>query len=132
MAKKKQTYSDSFASTGIKDRFGTVFEGMAKNDRFKKLNPAVRMFYVLCRIESQTDKGKQCLYKHAKETGETYGANCFVFPASHQKEYGIKRQNGTAYFKALIEAGFIKVRENNSHRHKINVYCFSDKWKDSS
>ena len=130
--KKKAQYSDYFASSEPNDRFGTIFESMCVNERFKKLSPVLKWFYVLCRVESRTVEGAACLYKHAQKEGTKYTCNCFVFPAKHQEKYGIDRRHGTKYFKALIDAGFIEIEENNYHRRNVNVYRFSAKWKDSS
>ena len=110
MAKKKPKYTDFFASSSVNDNFGTIFNSMCKDAGFQKLPPAAKWFYVLCRVEAQSPEGKACLYKHGEKSGHTYMQNCFVFPAKHQKQYGIQRQNGSAYFKALIDAGFICFR----------------------
>lgn len=131
MAKKKRVkYSDYFASSEANDNFGTIFNSMCKCKKFQELPPAARWFYALCRVESQTSESKACLYRHASLEAREYAPNCFVFPAKHQEQYGIKRQNGSEYFKLLIDAGFIEYEENNAHRKVVNVYRFSTKWKD--
>ena len=36
------------------------------------------------------------------------------------------------YFKELENAGFLTKKEKNKHMKKVNVYSFSDRWKNSS
>jgi hypothetical protein len=83
-------------------------------------------------VQSKSNRGKSCLYKHKEEYGIDYTENCFVFPASHMQRYGIERSNGSNYLKQLIVAGFIEKVENNKAVKKVNVYKFSNKWKNSS
>lgn len=130
---KKDIFKDLNASTKSNDNYGTLFESMAKNKAFQELTTFAKIFYVYCRIQSQSKVAKACLYQHGADSGVQYDSNCdFVFPAKHLAEYGIDRRNADKYFKQLVQAGFIKIREQNDHRHKVNVYSFSDEWKNSS
>ena len=89
-----------------------------------------KIFYIYCRIQSQSKVAKACLYQHGKDSDMQYNyTHDFVFPAKHLAEYGIDRRNADKYFKQLVQAGFIKVIEQNDHRHKVNVYRFIDDWK---
>ena len=134
MARKKNNgkkYRDLFASSGEDDtHFGMIYEGMCKHKSFQKLSTSEKIFYVLCRVQSQTAQGKRCLYNHSKFEDYQYPENCFVFPSKHMQEYGIKHQNGSRCLKALCEKGFLNRLENNTYRGRVNVYQFSDKWKE--
>lgn len=127
--KKGKKCVDLYAGNGPNDRFGTVFDGMVTSEKFQSLSLGARYFYILCRVQSQSKHGKACLYKHREEYGRTYGDKCFVFPASHQRMYGVDKGNSSRYLSELTKAGFIECIENNSHMRKVNVYAFSDKWK---
>lgn len=111
------------------DTFGTLYDSMLKNKKFQDLNIGARFFYVCCRVQSQSKQGKQCLYKHAEEYKRNYNENVFVFPSDHLAKYGIQRNNAPKLFAQLEEAGFIKKLECNNHQHKVNVYTFTDAWK---
>lgn len=127
----KPKYEDVYASTKKTDKFGTVFDGMCRSRAYQSLSIGARQFYTLCRVQSRSEHGKACLYKHASENGTTYSENDFVFPAKHLDYYGVKRSNATRYFKELTAAGFIERKEQNKHMKRVNVYSFSRRWKDS-
>jgi len=129
---KKQKYVDLYASVGKNDYFGTVFDGMCKSDAYKNLSLSAKHFYTLCRVQSQSKHGRQCLYKHSEESERNYNDNDFVFPSSHLKLYGIDRGNAKRYFDELIKAGFVDRKECNKVRKKMNVYSFSNRWKNTS
>ena len=128
---KKPKYKDSRASINGKDYFGTVYDGMCRSKKYRNMTIGAKHFYTLCRVQAKSTHGKACLYKHSNEYGITYNENCFVFPSSHLAMYGVDRSNACRYFKELEGAGFIKKIESNKHIKKINVYEFSDGWKDS-
>ncbi len=131
--KKQSNYTDYNASNGVNDNFGTIYAGMCKSDAFKSLNISLRFFYVVCRVQSQSKEGRQCLYRHCEEEGTKYDHHThFVFPASHIEEYGYDRRNAFKYLNELANAGFIEKVENNKHRKKVNVYRFVSKWKDDA
>lgn len=122
------------SDTGKNDNFGRVHESLVKSHAYQKLKPQEKVFYLLCRVQAETETGRQCLYNAINEqkldlqdTGNPH--KYFVFPASHMDEYGIDRYGGCRALKALENAGFIKVVANNKHRFKVNVYEFSDEWK---
>lgn len=130
MGRKKKKYNDYFASLNEQDKFGTLYAGMLTHDKFKALSIGAKYFYICCRVNLY--KGRACLYKHGKEDGTEYAENDFAFPAAQQADYGIDRSNGAKYIKELEQAGFILRKEQNAHRRKVNVYSFSDKWKNTS
>lgn len=133
MSKRKKIYNDPNASKVPNEAYGTIFESMLKSDAYKRLSPTAKALYICCRVQSQSKDGRECLYRHGKEYGIEYNHNIdFVFPAKHQEKYTKGRQNNDKYFKELIAAGFIIKREKNNYRFKVNVYSFSDKWKNSS
>lgn len=128
MSRKKKFDLDATASCGNKDYFGTMYDGMCKHEAYKSLPIGARQFYVLCRVEAMS-QGKACLFKHAQQSGREYGRDCFVFPATHLEAYGVSRGNAHKLFKQLVDAGFIKVIEDNSKRRDVNVYEFVTDWK---
>ena len=129
-AKKK--YLDNAASLGESDFFGTIYDGMCQSKQYQSLSIGARQFYTLCRVQSRSSHGKACLSRHGQEENTTYTDYCFCFPAKHLKLYGVDRSNANRYLNELINAGFIDLLEQNKHRKKINVYCFSSRWKQTS
>lgn len=132
MSKRKTKYFDVYASRDSNDYYGTVYDGMCKSKEFLQLSIGARYFYIMCRVESRSSKGKACLYKHAQSENTTYTDNCFVFPKSHQEAYGLTHANCCKYLTELEKAGFISTIENNKHRRIVNVYAFSNQWKNTS
>lgn len=130
--KNKQPYCDIRACLGVKDRFGTLYDGMCTSKAYIELSIGAKQFYTLCRVQAQSARGKACLYKHAEEFGISYNDHCFVFPSSHLEKYGYDRSNAVKYFNELVAAGFIKKLERNKHLKKVNVYEFIEDWKNSS
>ncbi len=129
--KKRTKCVDLYASNGTRDHFGMVFGSMAESPKYQSLTLGARQFYTLCRIQARSPEGRACLYKHGEKYGRIYGDRCFVFPASHQKKYGVDKGNSSRYLSELTKAGFIECIENNSHMKKVNVYAFSTRWKGS-
>lgn len=132
MGRRKKKYRDVFASVGNNDYFGTIYDGMLQSKAYKSLSIGAKQFYTYCRVQSQSTHGKRCLYMHGKEFNDTYSENDFVFPASHLALYGLDRSNAFKYFKELEQAGFIDKKEKNKHIQKVNVYSFSNRWKNTS
>lgn len=131
--KKKERYYDLNASLTKTDTFGTIFDSMLKHDSFLRLSPTAKLLYIYCRNQAQSKEGKTTLYNHGNEYNIQYAHDTdFVFPAKHLKEYGLDRRNADKYFKELIAAGFLVKRECNKVRYKVNIYSFSDKWKNTS
>ena len=128
-SKQKSLPKDIFASAKAKDNFGMIFDSMLQCERFQQLRTRTKWMYVLCRVQARTEEGGKVLHEHGKSEGKIYPLNCFVFPAAHMERYGMLKQNGSKELKALEEAGFISTVEKNSHRQKVNVYQFSEKWK---
>lgn len=129
---KKPKYKDLYASIGDKDFFGTIYDGMCRSKAYQSLSIGAKHFYTLCRVQAKSTHGKSCLYKHSEEYGITYTEHDFVFPASHLTMYGVDRSNASRYFKELEAAGFIDKKEKNKHMKKVNVYSFSNRWKNTS
>ncbi len=114
---------------GEHENFGTIYESLVKSKQFQSLSMPAKLIYMYCRINARTSSGRACLFNHGNEEGMVYSDEEFVFPASQQAEYGLKRTNTYRYMQELIKAGFIEVHEQNKHRHKVNVYRFSSQWK---
>lgn len=130
--RKKKKYCDINACIKPNDNFGTMFVSMCKHEAFKKLTLAERDMYMLCRVQAQDKNGRACLYNHAQEFGRQYNLEkCFTFPAKHLKEYGKDNSNARKILKKLIEKGFLEEIERNKYMQKVNVYAFSDKWKNT-
>ncbi len=130
---KKPEFKDVNASINGKDFFGTIYDGMIQSKAYQELGIGAKHFYTLCRVQSQSPQGTSCLYMHGEKYKRKYDKKCdFVFPASHLEKYGIKRQNARKYFKELEAAGFITIKENNQKQKIVNVYSFSNKWKNTS
>ena len=133
MSKKRKTeYKDNMASYDGIGHYGTLYESMLKSSAYKSLSIGAKQFYTMCRVQAKTSRATASLYKHGQAFNRLYNKNDFVFPSTQLEEYGIKRQNAHTYFKELIEKGFITVKENNQKQRIINVYSFSDKWKNTS
>lgn len=130
--KSKSRSPDYNASmSGTHETFAMMYDSMLKHPTFIMLSPTAKIIYMLCRNQATCKEGRQCLYNHSKKTGVIYPENCFVFPARHLEQYGYAdRGNATKYLKELINAGFIKIYEQNGHRFKLNIYQFSSVWKD--
>lgn len=130
---KRKTYYDSNAAKDPEgDTYGALFASMMKDSKFQHLSWPARELYTLCRVQAQTKKGIACLAKYNLDKGKEYDIpRCFVFPATHQKEYGLNPRNTTRYFNELIKAGFIERVEANKYTREVNVYSFSPKWKGS-
>lgn len=128
---KRSPKPDPYGSTGGRhEHYGRLFESMLKSDIYKSLTTGEKQVYTCCRVQANTEKGKQSLYKHGIENGRAYDPERdFVFSAKHAAEYGINRFFLSRCMKVLIEKGFIEKREANQYQHKVNVYSFSDKWK---
>ena len=131
-SKSKKNYSpDVFACLSNGDTsFGMVYHSMLQHESFIRLSNPAKLTYIYCRVQYASKIGMSCLHNHAEEDGATYPAGCFVFPAKHQREYGINdRSNFRKYMQELIDAGFIERYEDNKHRWKVTVYRFSQNWK---
>ena len=130
---RKQKYTDTTAYCIANDAFAPVYNSLLMHPNFMRLKPAVRYMYICCRVQSHTKDGRACLFKHSQDTYTQYNAEqFFVFPAKHMLKYGVDRSNGRKWIAELIQAGFIEEIEQNKHRYKVNVYRFSDAWKDTS
>ena len=126
----KPDYCASCAETA--DTFSTVYQSMLESPQFQSLSLSGKYTYLLCRAQLTSRRGRSCLYNHAKEAGVAYPSNCFVFPAKHAELYGVQRSNLKRYLDELIDMGFIRRYEGNKQQWRVNVYQFSDKWKDLS
>ena len=129
---KKSDFKPDFCAScsTTSDTFATVYDSMLMSPQFQALSLSAKYAYLLCRAQMTSRQGRSCLYSHAKENEVTYPSNCFVFPAKHATQYGIQRQNLSKSLAELIDRGFIRHYEVNKAQRKVNVYQFSDKWKD--
>lgn len=133
-SKSKRNYSpDIFACLAEDDTtFGMVYYSMLQHESFIQLSSSAKLIYMYCRVQYSSKMARSCLYKHAEENGITYPAGCFVFPAKHQRVYGINdRSNFRKHMQELINKGFVERYEDNKHRWKVTVYRFSQKWKNN-
>lgn len=126
-------FHDINASCEPFDTFGTTFDSMLTSEKYKELSLSAKHFYTVCRNQARSKRSRQCLYKFNKENGTNYDERThFVFPAAHMVIYGYDRSNGKKFLDELIENGFIIKVEKNNHRHKVNIYAFSNNWYKSS
>ncbi len=129
-SKRKNTpdYNASLKPGG--DNFGRVFVSMVRCPGFLALSLPARQLYVILRAHAASAENRKCIYQHAKETGQDYDYDNFIFPPAHQALYGYKdRANVRRYMSELIAAGFIRKVEDNRHRFTATVYEFSTGWK---
>jgi len=128
----KEKYKPDYnASKNNEKCFGSIYSSLAQDKAFRELSIGTRYFYFICRVQANSQKGRRCLYNHAKEWNKTYShLTHFVFPDKHLREFGYNRSNACKYFKELEAAGFIKKIEDNRFNHRVNVYAFSSKWKE--
>lgn len=126
---KKAPFTEIYSGALKSENYGTVHPSIYTSPQFVALPLAVKHFYTCCRMQLYV--GRQSLHQHGKEEGKAYDdEKYFAFPAEQQKKYGFDHSNASRYFKKLEDAGFIDIVEKNGHRHKLNVYAFSKRWKE--
>ena len=120
-----------YATDNPNDNFGMIHEGLLKSLQFQNLSSGAQNFLLTCYVHAQTEKSRRCLYNHGKEFSREYDhERDFVFPRKQMEEYGVDGSNGYKYLKALIDAGFLEIKEQNKHMRMVNVYSFSSKWRE--
>ena len=131
MGKPNKRKADAYATREPADTYGTIYKDMYTCEAFKRLSPSAKHLYACCRIQARS--GGKALFKHAEAEGTYYPPErCFVFPRTTAEAFGFSRGHIKELFAELIAAGFIEVLEQNKHRFRVNVYSFSDRWKNSS
>lgn len=133
-ADNKKLHPDRYSScsNGKPDPFYQMHDSMEKSKQFLALKISAREMYRRCRNQAYCDEGMQTLGNYAAEVNKSeYKAEngYFVFPEKHMNQYGLDKGNGSKLLAILEKAGFIDCVERNGHRKKINVYRFSDRWK---
>lgn len=125
-----------YASRKVKDNFAPIYVDMLESEQYQSLSSAQQAFYLACRVQAVSEQGRRAIHKFCDREGKSYGTDLedksklfFVFPASHMRRFGIDSGNGSRMIKALIQRGFVEIVEANGHRHKMNIYRFSDRWK---
>ena len=79
------------------------------SEAFRKLNHAAAVVYINMMMEAGPKPS-------------------FEMPR-HKYEKFISRGGFKKAVDELVEYGFIEIEENNAHRQKPNIYCFSEGWK---
>jgi hypothetical protein len=125
-------------------KYGFIYVDMLKSEKYQALSRPAQHFYLVCIANSHDDKARACLKNHVLETNRILGKDesiayaeidhylshgYFVFPASQLKQYGYTRGYGWKLMHELIEAGFVRIKEQNKVRLQVNVYQFSASWK---
>lgn len=129
---KQPPKSDCFAALYANDHYGTIFRSMVTSPAYNALSVGAKQFYTLCRVQAQSEEGRRCLYQQTQQTGITVEAGWFVFPAKHLTECWVDRSSASRWFKELEKRGFIECIQRGKNCFSVNVYRFSDKWKNTS
>lgn len=129
---KRPPKSDYYAALDANDHYGTVFRSMVTSSQYNALSVGARHFYTLCRVQAQSEEGRRCLYQQAQHTGITSEAGWFVFPAKHLAACRVDRSSASRWFKELEKRGFVECIQRGKYNFSVNVYRFSDKWKNTS
>lgn len=133
--------------------YDVLYIDMFLSPEFQALKRTEQLFYFVCRVQSRDKECRRCLVKHfyndatnpfidadlrgdeerkyiiQNDISHKLKDGYFVFPAKHLAKYGYSRSQGFKLLTALADKGFIEKVEKNQTRHKVNVYKFSDKWK---
>ena len=113
--------------------FFPIRDSMIKHPAFIGLKHRTKWVLFCCLMQTQEGKAKASLYKHAEENGRQYDFDhCFVFPDKQMRSYGLEPRHARDELKELEKRGFIKKIEGNKERREVNVYQFTDSWKDTS
>lgn len=114
-------------------RFGRVYEGMLKHEKFRKLSPTAKVLYIICITHTLTKKNYTTLHNFNNDEGNekeySNSQGYFILSREQLKEYGMNTGSCSRWFKELVQAGFIEYVERNQHRKRANVYKLSNKWK---
>jgi len=117
-----------------RDSFGMIYDSMLRSNAYKNLTLREKHFYTICRVYARTEKANQIKYNFQKECRKfnpkiTFEDIDFCFPETQLKRYGIDKSNASKMFDSLEKNGFIVRKMKNKDRQKMNVYSFSNNWK---
>lgn len=121
MAKRKKYKPPSF--DGASSRHININYQLLMSPSFLSCSNNARLLYICMRTEQYGVNENQHPYKDNTK---------FVFTAKQYDEKYHITTNKQSFIKArdeLIEKGFIKCIEDNSHIRKANIYQYSDDWK---
>ena len=114
-------------------RFGTIYEGLLKHERYKGLSATAKWLLAIIITHCTTTKNYKSLFAYRTSEGldenELFGRGFFILTREQLTEYGFPATHSTRYFKELILGGFITIIHNNQHRKRSNVYRLSTGWK---
>lgn len=126
MGRKKQ--SNPFADVDGLDgcAYAVISDKQYNSAAYKMLSEKGKDILTVCKLCRQFHVGTD-----KNGNSRTINGNRLYFYLNRElaERYGFKNPNVTRL--AMIEVvkyGFIDVIENNSHRHKKNVYAYSSKW----
>ncbi len=137
MAKKRDNSSfDNRLFLAVSDndrRFGAIYEGLLKHEKFKQLSPTAKWLLVIVATHVTTSKNYRSLYAYRAAEGleptELAGNGYFILSSEQLQEYGFPSSHAPRYFKELIGGGFVTVVYHNQHRRRSNVYRLCSAWK---
>lgn len=135
--RKKKTsnikYDKCFCGDDVKDFFFfPLRHSYITSPAVAKLPPAQFKMLIYCLMQTQAGDARATLIKHGEESGREYDIHCFVFPDKQMRKYGLEPRHARPALNNLIDKGFIEKIEGNKDRRLVNVYQFTDKWKNSS
>lgn len=131
-SKRSAARRDPYASVDPSDKyFGQLYFGMLTSAPYMNLSIGEKQMYTLCRVQVHNPAARKILYLHGKTYEREYDPErCFCFPAAHLKMYGLTQARGSKQLQKLVETGFLDLIEDGSKQRLINVYRFSDRWKE--
>lgn len=131
--KSKKARADYYFSDGAEDRFySKLYPGQLKNEKFLALSLGAKYLYLASRAHVKTSECRRTLHAHSQAFGREYPESAFCFTAQQLARYGISRSKAPAWFRELVQNGFLSVMENNALQRLPNVYCFSASWRDEN
>lgn len=120
---KRRDYTPKLYETNRpgRDGYAAIYHSMLTSEAWADLSPQAVRLYVAMKDAHFSSKPDD-IQEH------------FNFsPAQWEKEYRLWPRTGEkSFFKyrdELIEHGFIRCVQDNQHRHILNVYGLSDKWR---
>ena len=103
------------------DGYAAIYNTMITSAAWADLSPQACKLYVAMKaahFSSKPDDVQEHFYFCAEQWANVY----HLWPRTSEKSFFKFRDE-------LIEHGFIRCVEDNQHRHMMNVYGLSDKWK---
>lgn len=130
----KISYDKCFCGDDAKDHFFfPLRHSMIIHPAYISLSLYEKNILLCCMMQTQAGDAKATLLKHGNDYNRDYDIlHCFVFPDKQMKSYGLEPRHARPALNRLEEKGFIEKIEGNKDRRLVNVYRFSDKWKNTS